>query len=325
MPADNTQSAPEIRWTWSSKSYGGLSTIIRPDGSITQERQYSPKSNAVVEEIGKVSADDVQRLQELAATALASENPSAAGESPPDAEVFDLQLIDATDATDGAGARAARVARAAIESHPAMAQLREAIIRARHRAGGGYFSYHNVGARLAFVYIAVMIFTMYLTLSGKRDLSRLQRDAQRIDATVTERHGSNGFDKYKYLMVHFIPTGGVKGVDAKVTEYLSAENWRAAKPGVKVRVWYLPATGKACLEDDLMRNIREGSGFGLFPLIFSAGALPLIWFFSRYRADAYSDGKEYMIHGDRVSLDGKAMPFSDSELLAVRALIRLAS
>jgi len=53
--------------------------------------------------------------------------------------------------------------------------------------------------------------------------------------------------------------------------------------------------------------------------------LPFIWFSSRYRAGTYPDGKEFLINGDRVSLDGKAMPFSDSQLLAVRALIRLAS
>jgi hypothetical protein len=320
MPLDDTENIPEIRWTWSSKGYGWLSTSIRPDGAIIQARQYSPASDPITEEIGKLNTTDAARIRELAAAALAAENPpdstAAANDSPPQEEVFDLQLIA------GAGAHAARVARADLAHHPAMLQFRQAIIRARHRAGGGYFSWSNVGARLALAYLAIMLWTGYLTVSSTRDLTRMQREAQRIEATVTARHGQNGFDKYKYLTVHLTPIGSLKGVEAKIKDSLSAENWRAAKPGAKVRVWYHPVTGKTYLEDDIQRNIRDQTGFGLFPLFFSGVFLPLIWFLSRYRAGTYPDGKEFLIHGDRVSLDGKAMPFSDSELLAVRAIIR---
>ena len=276
------------------------------------------------EKIGKVSADEARSIEELAAAALATENPSVPAVEGPDdpalrREVFDLHVIGA------GGARAVRVAREDLERHPAMAQVRRAIIRARNRAGGGYFSWSNVGARLAIVYVALMLWMTYLTVSETRNLSRMQREAERIEATVTTRYGKSGYDKYKYIKVHLIPTGRAQGVDAKIADSLSAENWSAAKPGSTVRVWYHPVTGKTYLEDDILRNIRDGSGFGFFPIFFSAVLLPVIWFVSRYRAGAYPDGKEFLIKGDRVTLDGKAMPFSDSELLAVRALIRLAS
>ena len=324
---DETQTTPptaEIRWTWSSGSRGWLSTSVRPDGTVIQGRQFSPSSEPMIEKIGKVSAAEARSIEELAAAALATENPSVpAVEGPEDPtlrrEVFDLHVIGA------GGARAARVAREDLERHPAMAQVRRAIIRARNRAGGGYFSWSNVGARLAIVYVALMLWMTYLTVSETRNLSRMQREAERIEATVTTRYGRNGYDKDKYLKVHLIPTGRAQGVDAKIADSLSAENWRAAKPGSTVRVWYHPGTGQTYLENDIQRNLRDNTGFGMFPVIFSAIFVPLILFLSRYRAGTYPDGKEFMMIGDRVTLDGKAMPFSDSELLAVRALIRLAS
>jgi hypothetical protein len=324
MPPDDTPSTPEIRWTWSSASSGWLSTSIRPDGSVIQGRQFSPSSEPISEQIGKVSVDQARSIEELAAAALAAENPTDAAAAGPDdpalrREVFDLRVIGA------GGARAARVAREDLERHPAMAQLRRAIIRARHRAGGGYLSWHNVGARLALAYLALALWMTYLSVSTTRNLARMQREAERLEATVTTRYGSSGFDKYKYLKVSLTPVGRSKAVIAKITDSLSADNWKAANPGAPVRVWYLPATGKTYLEDDIQRNLRDGTGSNSFLWIFSAIFVPLSVFLSRYRADTYPDGKEYMIHGDRVSLDGKAMPFSDSELLAVRALIRVAS
>jgi hypothetical protein len=302
-----------------------MSTTIRSDGAVVQGRQYSPTTDPITEKIGALSAAAAGRIYDLAATALASANPAAAAAAPdgeaPHGEVFDLQLIDS------AGVRVARVARDDLKSHPEMTRLRQAIIRARHRAGGGYFSWSNVGGRLAIVFIAMILWMGYLAGSNERDLSRMQREAQRVDATVTAQHGKNGFDKNKYLMVRLTPAGSAKAVDAKISDSLSDPNWRAAKPGAKMRVWYLPATGKTYLEDDILRNIRDLKGFG--PFVYSmmpmaVVMLPLIWFTRRYRAGTYPDGKEFLINGDRVSLDGKAMPFSDSQLLAVRALIRLA-
>jgi hypothetical protein len=323
MPTDAPQNFSEIRWTWSSRGCGWLSTSIGSDGAITQGRQYSPSSDPITEQIGKVSADEAGRIGGLAAAALAAANPPDAAAMAPDGsapneEVFDLHLLDA------AGARAARVARADLERHPEMTRLRKAIIRARHRAGGGYFSWSNVGARLALAYLALILWMTYLAVSDARNLSRMQREAQRIDAIVTARHGSGGFDKNKYLAVQLTPTGAAKPVDAKIADSLSAQNWNAAKPGSKVRVWYHPVTHKTYLEDDILRNIRDQGGFGLFPLYFSGVLLPVIWFVSRYRAGTYPDGKEFLLNGDRVAIDGKAMPFSDGELLAVRALIRMA-
>jgi hypothetical protein len=336
-PSDDTPSISEITWTWSSPNYGWLSTTILPDGSVTQGRQYSPSSEPLFEQSGTLTADEAGRIGDAALTALASANapaasanapataPAATPDNPPPAEEgFDLRVVGA------GGTRTAHVALAGLSGlsgQPAFAKFRQTIIRARHRAGGGYISWSNVGARLAIVVIVLLGFFTYLSISGSRDLARMQREAQRTDATVIVRHGQTGYDKYKYLIVRLTPAGASAPIDVKITDSLSAHNWAIANPGSHLRVWYLPGTGKTCTEDDIQRNIQDqnGSSLPLFPICFGIPGLALTWFMSRYRAECYPDGKEFMIRGDRVVLDGKAMPFSDGDLLAARAFISIAS
>jgi len=145
-----------------------MSTTIRSDGAVVQGRQYSPSSDPITEKIGKLSADEAGRIYDLAAAALASANPpdpaAAPDESAPHGEIFDLHLVDT------AGVRAARGARDDLKRHPEMTRLRQAIILARRRAGGGYFSWSNVGGRLAIVFIIMLLWMGYLSVSDARNL-----------------------------------------------------------------------------------------------------------------------------------------------------------
>jgi hypothetical protein len=251
-------------------------------------------------------------------------NPAEAADNPRGAtEAVELELFDEK------GERSIRVPVAELDQHPAMVRVRQAMIKARNQIRGWPFLWYNVGGRVGAVFVLVLGFIFYLMLSGRVALNKMERQAQRIAATVTERHGTNGFDKNKYVTVSLIPANGSTAHEVKmISEYMSAENWDAAKPGSSVRVWYDPKSGNAFLEDDILRNIHDQHGFSFvsigLPLILTLVMVPLIWFLSRYRAGTHLDGKEYLIRGDRVVLDGKALPFTDGQLLVLRVLIRLA-
>jgi hypothetical protein len=326
MPEQPSQSEFKIFWTWSSPKRGWLCTIVRSSGAVRQVRQYSPTVEAAADDLGHLKGDRARRIYNLAAAVFDSEkagSPAEATDNPQGAtEAVELELFDEK------GERSIRVPVVELDQHPAMVRVRQAMIKARNQIRGWRFLWYNVGGRVGIVFVLLLGFIFYLMLSDRVDLNKMEREAQRIAATVTQQHGTNGFDKNKYVTVSLIPANGSIAHEVKISKYMSAENWEAAKPGSSVRVWYDPKTGNAVLEDDILRNIHDQQGFSFvsigLPLILTLVMVPLIWFLSRYRAGTHVDGKEYLIRGDRVVLDGKALPFTDGQLLVLRALIRLA-
>jgi hypothetical protein len=325
MSEEASQAEFKISWTWSAPNQGWLCTIVRSDGALRQVRQYSPTVEAAVNDLGQLKGDRARRIYDLAAAVFDCEEglpAKKADNSKGEIEAVELELFDEK------GERSIRVPTAELDQHPAMIRVRKAVIDARNQIRGWSFLWYSVGGRLGAVFILLLAFFFYLRLSDRAKLNKMGHEAERLTATVTERHGSNGFDKNKYVTVSLIPAEAATAHEVKISEYMSAENWKAAKPGSSVRVWYLPKTGNAFFEDDIFRNIRDQHGFSFvsigLPLIFALLMVPLIWFLSRYRAGTHLDGKEYLIRGDRVVLDGKALPFTDSQLLRVRLLVRLA-
>jgi hypothetical protein len=326
MSEQPTQSEFNIFWTWSSPKKGWLCTIVRSSGLVRQVRQYSPTVEAAANDLGHLKGDRARRIYDLAAAVFDSEkagSPAEAADNPQSAtEAVELELFDEK------GERSIRVPVAELDQHPAMVRVRQAMIKARNQIRGWPFLWYNVGGRLGVIFVLLLGFNFYLMLSGRLALNKMEREAQRIVATVTERRGTNGFDKNKYVTVSLIPANGSTAHEVKISKYMSAANWDAAKPGSSVRVWYDPKSGNASLEDDILRNIHDQHGFSFMSnglaLPFTLVMVPLIWFFSRYRAGTHLDGKEYLIRGDRVVPDGKALPFTDRQLLVLRGLIRLA-
>lgn len=316
----------KIFWTWSSPRKGWLCTIVSSSGAVRQVRQYSPTVEAAADNLGHLKGDRAKRIYDLAAAVFDSEkagSPARVADDPQNVtEAVELELVDEK------GERFIRVPVAELDQHPAMVRVRQAMIKARNQIRGWRFLWYNVGGRVGTVFVLLLGFLIYLMLSDRVNLKRMEREAQRIEAIVTKQQGKNGFDKNKYVTVRLTPGNGSTAQEVKISEYMSADNWEAAKPGSGVRVWYDPKTGNAFLEDDILRNIHDQQGFSLasigLPLLLTLVMVPLIWFLSRYRAGTHIDGKQYLISGDRVVLDGKALPFTDLQLLALRALIRQA-
>jgi hypothetical protein len=321
MSEQPTQSEFKIFWTWSSPKKGWLCTIVRSSGLVRQVRQYSPTVEAAANDLGHLKGDRARRIYDLAAAVFDSEkagSPAEAADNPQGTTEVELELFDEK------GERSIRVAVAELDQHPTMVRVRQAMIKARNQIRGWPFLWYNVGGRVGAVFVLLLGYFFYLMVSDRLALNKMERQAQRIVATVTGRHGTNGFDKNKYVTVSLIPANGSTAHEVKISEYMSAENWDAAKPGSSVRVWYDPKSGNAFLENDILRNIHDQHGFSFGSIGLPLVVVALIWFLSRYRAGTHLDGKEYLIRGDRVVLDGKALPFTDRQLLVLRVLIRLA-
>ena len=307
---------PEVTWTWSSPKLGWLATIIHPDGLVKQSRLYSAAGTPSDDEMGRLAAQKVRRLQTLARAVL--DAPLLTGDVAHDVERVELNVSDAS------GSRSVSVPVVELDRHPAMAKMRRAIVAARTRTGGGFFSWRSPAGRLTYLLAGLMACFTWWIVRDWRAGSRMEREAQRIEGTVTAREGKSGTDKDKYITVSFIPQGSAGAQETKIADYLSAENWSAADPGSKVSLWHLPETKQTYLESDIIRWNSDKKWIVVLPLGIAACLAPIIWILRRHRVGAHADGQEYLIKGDRVTSDDKAAIINRTKSNVVRLLFRVA-
>ncbi|HEX2750742.1 MAG TPA: hypothetical protein VHM91_22245 [Verrucomicrobiales bacterium] len=308
--------APEITWTWSSPKLGWLATIVHPDGLVKQSRLHSAADTPSDDEMGRLTPQKAKFLQTLALAVL--EAPLLTGDAAHDVERVELNVSDAS------GNRCISVPVVELDRHPAMAKMRKAIVAARTRTGGGFFSWRSPSGRLTYLLAVLMACFAWWIVRDWRTGSRMAQEARRIEGTVITREGKSGTDKDKYITVSFMPQGASTAQEAKIADYLSAENWSAAEPGSKVKLWNLPETNQIYLESDIIRWNSDKKWIVILPLGIAACMAPIIWVLRRHRIGAHGDGQEYLIKGDRVTSDDKGTVINRTQGNFVRLLFRFA-
>jgi len=306
---------PMLCWTWCHPRKGTLATVVKPDGEMQQGRQHPKDDEIFFAKLGRIPAMEASRLYDAARQLpLTGGVPQAFSTGEP--ECVEARLLDA------AGERALRVAVSDLPGQPALAEFRKAIIAARKTACGGFLAWNSIAGRMTFLFSFIVLMMCYWLIRDSRRVNQLEKTAQRMEATVTEHSGKNGFDPDKFIKVKFEPPGGV-GAEAKIAAYLSAENWDAAKPGSTVRIWRDPATGEAWVENDLLRWQHDKKWVFILPLGLALIGLALCTFLSRYRVGVHADGQEFLMQEDRVSGDDKDMAISRTSINAGKMLYYL--
>lgn len=315
MPEEESKPTREVAWVWSSPRLGFLATIVQADGGVREIRQFSPSVEAATGDLGRISADEADRILDLAAQALAEA-------STPAPEVTKPRESIALRFTDAGGEKSAQFPIREISQHAAVAALRKSIVATRRKLDGGFFSWTGVSIRVALVFFLLISFLAFLIVGGWLEAREFLREGQHLEAPIVARKGANGNDPNKSITVKIAEPGSTPA-DVKITDELSAENWDASKPGTTAHVIYLPKKKKALLEDDFQRNNKDPNTVLLLPLGLAVVGLVATVILLPYRSRVYPDGKEYMIDGDRVIADGRSVPFTDSDVHSVRLMLRL--
>ncbi len=315
MTPDSQAALPELTWTWCSPKYGWLATIIRADGLVRQSRLFSPKDAPAGDDLGRIPPE--QALQALALSREALKDAGRGeGESMNDYERVELHLLE------GAENRSVCVAVSGLKNHPALVRVRQAVLSARRQTGGGFFSWRSPGGRLTWLLLALMVAFAWWIIRDWRAGDRMAREASRVEGTVTAREGESGTDRNKFIKVNFTPPGGTDR-EVKISEYLSAENWSAASPGSRIKLWHLSATDQTYLESDIMRWNGDKKWIVILPLGIAACMFPIIWSLRRHRVGVHEDGQEYLIKDDAVTADDKAAMINRTKANFIRLAFRL--
>ena len=201
-----------------------------------------------------------------------------------------------------------------------MQALQLAVIAARKQCQGSLFSFNCIGGRIAMILIPLAIFLLFLFVHDSRQGNRMMSEGERVQATVVERAGANGYDKNKSITVRYPTTQGEK--TSKIEDYLSAENWDAAKPGASVNLLYHPKDG-VFVASDIERFQRQTKFIFLLPIFFLSLGIVAVVAIPRYQIGSRKNGDEYIVKGDQVLSDDMDMPISRTKINVVRMLWRL--
>jgi hypothetical protein len=304
---------------WSHPQKGSLVTVIQPDGEVREMRLHKKDTNPSECGVGCIPIAMAQTLHTIALTLLTVKSHFPEGEAFPEGYSLAVkqdenQVLERwTFAQD-------------LPNSPEIAKFRQQLLAARKTAEGGRFTWRSLGGRMFFLFLAVGLFVTGLTVQGWREGDEMARQGEHLTGLVTKRDGTGGYDPGKFIRVRFTPQAGQargKQQEANIADYLSAENWEAAKTGTNVALLYLPSKNLTYVEADILRWQQDKKWFTLFPLgllILGMGCLVLL---PRYRIGVHSDGQEYIVEKDYVLSDDKDMPVSRLSLNISRVLWRL--
>lgn len=282
-------------WTWRSPKLGSFATHIYADGRIGQVRRHPDDEEASSQEWGRVHPKKALAAIDRAKPLLTAD--AAVSAAPEEEESFVLELAGMS------GKRMATVKQLAKRGD--LADLRKTVRALRQEAGGGPFAWKSLGGRLLILLTFLMACFAYWIVADWRAGDRMQSLAERIEGTVVERAGTNGYDKNKYLTVKFTPASGAERTE-KIADYLSAENWEAGSVGSSVRLWHDAGENRTYLEADMLRWQRDKRWIWLLPTGIAVPVMLIILFARQYRIGVHDDGQEYLIDGDRVISDDKS-------------------
>ncbi len=303
---------PLLCWTWCGTKKGTLATVFKPDGEVQQGRQHPGDDEIFFAKLGRVSQEEFSRLIEAArALPLAENVPTEFPTGQP--ECVEARLRDST------GERAIRLPVAQLPSQPGLGSFRRLIVGARRSACGGFFAWNSIAGRMTILFAIVVAAMCWWFIKDSRNVDRLEKVGQRLDAEVVEHAGQDGYDRNKFIQVKFDLPGGGAG-QAKIAAFLSAENWDAAKVGTTVRIWRDPQSGEAWVENDLLRWQKDKKWAFILPGSIAAVGLLLCAFLSRYRVGVHRDGQEFLTREDMVSADDKDALISRNALNTGRLL-----
>jgi len=290
---------PLLCWTWHSPSAGFLATRFEPDGDVVEGRQELTETSMEFTKLGKIPVAEFEALVEQARQLpWPSEPPVPWLALPPK----DPEWVEAWIKESGAE-RTLRVSVTDLPQTPALAAFRAKVIEARKKAAKRLFVINSPAFRIGVVFFTLSLFFLYLNVKGSRKALALNA-SQHLEAVVVQRVGSSQNDKGRHLRVRLTP----KGEDSQemdVSEYLSDDNWTAAKAGDHVAVCYDAATGVICLERDLSRYLKDQNWLYLGPVGFAGLGLLLCLVFKGKTSQVRSDGTEYVTREDRVVLEGR--------------------
>ena len=294
-----------VAWTWSNPRPGSLSAVVQPDGTVWQVRSHPKDDQCSFSELGKISPEWAAELLGKALAAMSErQEPPPLPEKSASSEAKNISRLEVSVHSSTGPSRSYIVPEGQLAQHPALAKLRQDFIAVRKKVDGGFWAWRSLAGRMAFLFGAVVLMMAYWLIRDSRATDRLELAGQRIDAVVVEKAGKTGYDTAKYIKVD-LPAEAAKPGIAKISEYLSAENWTAAEPGTVVRVWHDKNTGEAWLENDMQRWQSDKKWVAILPLSIGSIGLLICLFTKRYKVGAHGDGQEYLICGDRIAGDDK--------------------
>jgi hypothetical protein len=311
--------AGTIVWGWLHPSRGSLLTTIAPDGTVAEWRQH-PKDVVPSENAVGAATGDYARI-------AAAYDALAAGEAATSLEAVGQEAwVTTRKGADGKLVWQA-IAVAATTQERAWQDLRGVALAARAHAEGGRFAWRSLAGRLFWLCVPLALLLLGMLVFDASSTSRVLRDGVHVQATVVAREGKSAHDDKKALLVSMPALFATSPSTARITEYLSAEQWEQAVPGQDVRVVYrdvaAASRNEVFVEADLQRFQRQ-KGFALaLPLVLVSIALAVLVFWPRYRIGRHDDGQEYIVDGDRVVSDDKDMPVSRLTINIARVLWRV--
>ena len=296
---------------WTHPRKGTLVTLLFPEGEVREMRVHQRDEATSQSEVGRIPAKSVAALQAAARLILTRPSTFPSGAT---TEGFSLAI------QTGASPLPERwVNVQTLAADPAMSAFRQQVLTARAQAEGGRFAWRSLAGRLFFLLLAVSLGICWLIVRDWRAGDRLERTAERVSGTVVQREGKSGFDQDKSIRVRLVPSHG-PAQEAKIKQYLSAENWASASVGSTVQLLYLPSENQTFVASDILRWQHDKKWIPLFPLLLVLLGLSFLIFFPRYRVGAHSDGQEYLVVGDTVVGDDKDLPVSRLTLNITRFL-----
>ena len=167
--------------------------------------------------------------------------------------------------------------------------------RSRHaHAEGGRFARRSLAGRLFWLCVPLALLLLGMLVFDASSTSRVLRDG--VHASHRGRPRRQGaHDDKKALLVSMPALFATSPSTARITEYLSAEQWEQAVPGQDVRVVYrdvaAASRNEVFVEADLQRFQRQRASRSRCRWCWCRLRFAVLVFWPRYRIGRHDDGQ----------------------------------